>query len=132
MNDKVPRFSGKKEEFSRFQAIAKAFLAMKFLGSTLLCQFKDGLPANDQVPLDRKKPDELAQLKCKEMNLHALNILTVMLSDSDVMLSMVESAKSKDWPDGLVHVLWEKLQKKFKSSDQIAKAAVCVENEITL
>jgi hypothetical protein len=35
---------------------------------------------------------------------------------------MVESLKSQDWPDGLVYVLWEKLLRKFKPSDQIAAA----------
>jgi hypothetical protein len=61
-------------------------------------------------------------LKSKEMNLHAMNIMTVMLSKSDLMLMMVESLKSQDWPDGLGYVLWEKLLRKFKLSGQIAAA----------
>ena len=61
-------------------------------------------------------------LKSKEMNLHAMNIMTVMLSESDLMLMMVESSKSQNWPDGLVYILWEKLLRKFKPSDQIAAA----------
>ena len=120
--DKLPKYSGKKSEFSMFAAKAKAYLAMKFLGPTLNQSFKSLLPANDQVLLDRNKPDELAFLKSKEMNLHAMNIMTVMLSESDLMLMMVESSKSKDWPDGLACVLWEKLLRKFKPSDQIAAA----------
>ncbi len=61
-------------------------------------------------------------LKSKEMNLHAMNIMTVMLSKSNLMLMMVESLKSQDQPDGLAYVLWEKLLRKFKPSDQIAAA----------
>ncbi len=38
------------------------------------------------------------------------------------MLMMVESSKSQDSPDGLAYVLWEKLLRKFKPSDQIAAA----------
>jgi hypothetical protein len=120
--DKLPKYLGKKSKFSMFAEKAKVYLAMKFLGPTLNWSFKNLLPANDQVLLDQNKPDELAFLKSKEMNLHAMNIMTVMLSKSNLMLMMVESLKSQDWPDGLVYILWEKLLRKFKPSDQIAAA----------
>ena len=84
--DKLPKYLGKKSKFSMFAAKAKAYLAMKFLGPTLNRTFKNLLPANDQVLLDQNKPKELAMLKSKEMNLHAMNIMTVMLSESDLML----------------------------------------------
>jgi hypothetical protein len=61
-------------------------------------------------------------LKSKEMNLHAIKIMTFMLSKSNLMLMMVESSKSQDWPDGLAYILWEKFLRKFKPSDQIAAA----------
>jgi hypothetical protein len=80
------------------------------------------LPANDQVFLDQNKPKELAMLKSKEMNLHAMNIMAVMLSKSNLMFMMVESFKCQDWPDKLAYVLWEKLLRKFEPSDQIAVA----------
>ncbi len=35
---------------------------------------------------------------------------------------MVESVKSKEWPNRLSNVLWEKLLRKFKLSDQVVKA----------
>ncbi len=105
-----------------FAAKAKAYLAMKFLGPTLNWTFKNLLSVNDQVLLDQNKPKELAMLTSKEMNLHAMNIMTVMLSKSNLMLMMIESLKSQDWPDGLVYVIWEKLLRKFKPSDQIAAA----------
>ena len=56
------------------------------------------------------------------MNLHAMNLLTIMMAANDLMLVMVESVKSKEWPNGLAYILWEKLIKKFKLSDQVAKA----------
>ena len=78
---------------------------MKFLGATLSVSFKESLPAYDVVELDLNKPDKLAKNKCKAMNLHAMNLLTVMMEENDLMLMMIESTKSKDWPDGLVYVL---------------------------
>ncbi len=45
-----------------------------------------------------------------------------MMAENDLILMMVESVKSKEWPNGLVYVLWEKLIKKSKPSDQVAKA----------
>ncbi len=56
------------------------------------------------------------------MNLHVMNLLTVMMVENDLMLMMVESVKNKEWVDGLAYILWEKLIKKFKPSDQVAKA----------
>jgi hypothetical protein len=130
----LPKYLEKKSKFSMFTAKAKAYLTMKLLGPTLNRTFKNLLPANDKVLLDQNKAKEIAMLKSKEMNLHAMNIMTVMLSESNLMLMMVESSKSQDWPDGLAYILWEKLLRKFKPSDQIAAAKqtvkeVCVEVE---
>ncbi len=97
----MPKYSGKKSKYSMFAVKAKAYLAMRFLVLALNQTFKNLLPANDQVLLDQNKPKELAMLKSKEMNLHAMNITTVILSKFDLMLMMVESSKSQNWPDGL-------------------------------
>jgi hypothetical protein len=97
-------------------------LLMKLLGPTLLASFKEPLPANEQVELDLNKLNELAKNKCKAMNLHKINLLTVMMAENDLMLMMVEPVKSKEWPNGLALVLWENFIKKFKPSDQVAKA----------
>jgi hypothetical protein len=56
------------------------------------------LPANEQVELDLNKPNELAKSKYKAMNLHTMNLLTVMMAENDLMLMMVESVESKEWP----------------------------------
>ena len=37
----------------------------------------------------------------KNVNLVAMNLLTVMLCDMDVMIIFIDSTKTKDWPDGL-------------------------------
>jgi hypothetical protein len=94
--DKLPKYSGKKSRLSMFAAKAKAYLAMKFLGPTLNRTFKNSLLANDQILLNQNKPKELAMPKSNKMNLHAMNIMTVMSSKSDLMLMMVESSKSQD------------------------------------
>jgi hypothetical protein len=105
-----------------WSAKAKSYLAIKFLGPTLLGSFKVSLPATEQVELVLNKPNELVKTMCKAMNLHAMNLLTVMMAENDLMLIMVESVKNKDWYDRLAYILWKKLIKKFKLSDQVAKA----------
>ncbi len=91
---------------------SKVVFGMKFLGPTLLASFKDSLPANEQVELDLNKPDELVKNKCKAMNLHAINLLTVMMVENDLlMLMMVESVKSKQ-PEWL------------KSDNNVASASI--------
>jgi hypothetical protein len=117
----VPKFNGKKNEFVMWSAKVKLYLAMKFFRPTLLASFKDSLPANEQVELDLNKPNELAKNKRKAMNLHPMNLLTVMMAENDLMLMMVKYVKTKEWPDGLAYVLWEKLIKKFKPSDQLQR-----------
>ena len=84
--EKVPKLSGKKSNFLMFAAKAKAYLAMKFLSATLSANFKESLSANDAVELDLNKPKELAKNKCKAMNLHAMNLLTVMMVKNNLML----------------------------------------------
>ncbi len=117
----MPKFNRKKNEFAMWSAKAKLYLAIKFLSPTLLASFKDSLPANEQVELDLTKPDELAKNKCKAMNLHVMNLLTVMMADNDPMLMMVESVKNKEWSNGLGYIFWEKPIKKFEPSDQVTK-----------
>jgi hypothetical protein len=57
------------------------------------------------------------------MNLNVMrNLLPVMIEENDLMLVMVECMKSKEWPNGLAYILWENPIKKFKPSDQVAKA----------
>jgi hypothetical protein len=95
-NEKVPKFSGKKNEFAMWSAKAKSYLAMKFLRPTLLASFKNALLVNEHVELDPNKPDELAKSNAKKMNLHAINLLTVMMAENDLILMMVDSTKSKE------------------------------------
>ncbi len=47
------------------------------------------MPANEQVDLGLNKTNELAKNKCKAMNLHAMNLLTVMMAENDLVLMMV-------------------------------------------
>jgi hypothetical protein len=56
------------------------------------------------------------------MNLHAINLLTVMMTENDLIIMMIDSTKSKECPNGLAYVPWKKHLKKFKLSDQVAKA----------
>ena len=56
------------------------------------------------------------------MNVVAMNLVTVMLCDTDAMIMLIDSSKTADWPDGLVWKLTKKLCEKFNPSDTIASA----------
>ncbi len=58
----------------------------------------------------------------KNVNVVAMNLLTVMLCDTDAMIMLIDSTKTEDWPDGLAWKLVEKLYAKLKPSDMIASA----------
>jgi hypothetical protein len=58
------------------------------------------LPANDAILLDKTMPGEFQFIVNKNANLVAMNLLTVMLCDTDVMKMLIDSTKTKDWPDG--------------------------------
>jgi hypothetical protein len=58
----------------------------------------------------------------KNVNVVAMNLLTVMLCDMDAMIMLIDSAKTEDWPDGLAWKLIEKLCAKLKPSDTIVSA----------
>jgi signal recognition particle receptor subunit beta len=80
------------------------------------------LPANDAILLDKTKPDEFQFIVNKNANLTAMNLLTVMLCDTDAMIMLIDSTQTKDRPDGLAWKLIEKLCTKFKLVDMIASA----------
>ena len=58
--------------------------------------FKDMLPANDLLLLDKMKPGEFQFIVNKNANLVAMILLTVMLCDMDAMKMLIDSAKTKD------------------------------------
>ena len=74
---------------------------MNGVSPALKAGFKDMLPANDAILLDKTKTDEFQFIVNKNANLVAMNLLTVMLCDTDVMIMLIDSTKTKDWPDGL-------------------------------
>jgi len=71
------------------------------VGPALKAGFKDMLPANDAILLDKTKPDEFQFIVNKNVNLVAMNLLTVMLCDTDAMIMLIDFMKTRDWPDGL-------------------------------
>ncbi len=84
--------------------------------------FKDILPENVAIPLDKKKLDELQFIMYTNANNVAMNLLTVMLCDMDAITMLIDSTKTKDWPNGLGWELIKKLCAKFKLSGTIASA----------
>ncbi len=83
---------------------------------------KDVLLANNAIPLDKTKPDEFQIIMNKNANLVAMNLLTVMLCDTDAMIMLINPTKMKDWPNGLAWKLIEKFCTKFKPGDTIVSA----------
>ena len=118
----IPKFSREKKYFPVWFTKATAVCALNGVSPTLKARFKDMLPANDAIPLDKTKPNEFQFIVNKNANLIAMNLLTVMLCDTDAMIMLIDSTKTRDWLDGLVWKLIEKLCKKFKPDDTIASA----------
>ena len=80
------------------------------------------LPANDAIPLDIMKLNVLQVIFNKNVNLVAMNLLTVMLCDMDAMMLLIYSTKMKDLLDWLTWKLIKNLCTKFKLGDTIAPA----------
>ena len=51
-----------------------------------------------------------------------MNLLTVMLCDTDAMIMLIYSTKTADWPGDLAWKLIKKLCVRFKPSDMIGSA----------
>jgi hypothetical protein len=97
----IPEFSGERKHFTVWLTKVTAVCALNRVSPVLKAGFKDMLPANDAILLDKTKPNEFQFIVIKNKNLVAMNLLTVMLCDTDVMIMLIDSAKTKDWPDGL-------------------------------
>jgi len=100
--NQIPKFSGERTHFAVWLMKATAVCALNGVRPALKAGFKDMLPANDAILLDKMKPDEFQFIVNKNANLVAMNLLTVMLCDMDAMIMRIDSTKTKDWPDGLV------------------------------
>ena len=104
----IPKLSGERKHFTVWLTKAAAVCTLIRVSPTLKAGFKDMLPANDAILLDNTKPDEFQFIVNKNANLVAMNLLTVMLCDTD--------------PDGLAWKMIEKLCTKFKPGHTIASA----------
>ncbi len=118
----ILKFSGERKHFPVWLTKATAVCALNGVSPSLKAGFKDMLLANDTILLDKTKPNEFQFIVNKNANLVAMNLLTVMLCDTDAMKMLIDSTKTKDWPNGLAWKLIEKLCTKFKPGDTIASA----------
>ena len=98
-----------------------AVCALNGVSPALKARFKDMLPANGTILLDKTKPDEFQFIVNKNANLVAMVLLTVMLCDMDAMIMLIDSTKTKDWPVGLAWKLIKMLCTMFKPGDMIAQ-----------
>jgi hypothetical protein len=94
----IPKFSGERKHFPVWFTKATAVCALNGVSPKLKAGFKDMLPANDAILLDKTKPDEFPFIV---NNLVAINLLIVMLCDTDAMIMLIDSTKTNDWLDGL-------------------------------
>jgi hypothetical protein len=88
----IPKFDGERKHFAVCLTKVTAVCALNRVSPALKPGFKDMLPANDMIPLDKKKPDEFQFIVNKNAN-------------------------TADWPNGLAWKLTKKLCAKFKQSD---------------
>ncbi len=82
----IPDFCGERKHFPVWLTKAAAVCALNGVSSALKPRFKDMLPANGTIPLDKMKPDEFQVILNKNAHLVAMNLLTVMLCDTDAMI----------------------------------------------
>jgi hypothetical protein len=116
----IPKFSRERKHFTVWLTKAADVCTLNRDSPTLKPGFKDMMPVNDVIPLDKKKTNEFQFIMNKNANVVAMNLLTVMLLDAMIML--IDSTKTADWPNGLAWKLIEKLCAKFKPDDRIALA----------
>jgi hypothetical protein len=116
----IPNFDRERKHFAVWLTKATAVCALNGVSPALKPGFKDMMSANEAILLDEKKPDDIQFIMYKNANLVAMNLLTVMLCDTDVMIMLIDFTKTADWPNGLAWKLIEKLCAKFKLSDMIA------------
>jgi hypothetical protein len=77
----ISKFSRERKHFPVWLTKATAVCALDNVSAALKPGFKDVLPANDAIPLDKKKSDEFQIIMNKNANLVAMNLLTMMLCD---------------------------------------------------
>ena len=116
------KFSTERKHFPVWLIKATAVCAMNGVSAMLKPGFKDVLPANDSIPMDKTKPNEFQISMNKNVNLAVMNLLTMMLCDTDAFIMLIDSTKMKDCPNGLAWKLIEKLCTKFEPGDTIASA----------
>ncbi len=75
--------------------------ALNGVSAMLKPGFKDVLPANDAIPLEKTKPNEFQVILNKIADLMVTNLLTMMLCETDAMIMLMDSTKMKEWPNGL-------------------------------
>ncbi len=118
----ILKFEGERKHFAVWLTKVTAVCALNGVSPTLKPGFKDMLPANDVIPLDKKKPNESQFIMYKNANVIVISLLTVMLCDTDAMIMLIDSTKKEDWPIGLAWKPIKKLCAKLKPSDMIASA----------
>jgi hypothetical protein len=90
----ISKFSGERKHIPVWLTKATAVCALNGISPMLKTGFKDMLPANDAILLDKTKPDEFQFIVKKNASLVAMNLLTVMLYDTDVMIMLIDSTKT--------------------------------------
>jgi hypothetical protein len=90
----ISKFSGERNHLPVLLMKATAVCALNGVRPALKAGFKDMLPANDAILLDKTKPHDFQFIVNKNANLVAMNLLTVMLCDMDAMIMLIDSTKA--------------------------------------
>ena len=81
----IRKFSGERKHFPVSLTKATAVCALNGVSPALKARFKDMLPANDAIILDKTKLDEFQFIVNKNANPVVMNLLTVMFTDQEAL-----------------------------------------------
>ena len=130
--NKVPTFSGKKEDYLVWWTKFQAYCAQQGYSDALDPGFVSKLPADDATPLDETNSDEKKQADAKKMNLKAMAAFATAFETAR-MLILLHKVKTDKWSDGLACELVKKLKGKFvPSKENVAIESTLMMNEIKM
>ena len=114
-------FDGTHDQYPVWSAKYLALCSVKGCRAALDPRFGNKLPASEDASLNESDDDEKKQSVARKQNALALNYL-VMSFEKPRLLAKIEASKTADWPSGLAHVVWSKLEEQYRPSDTIAVA----------
>ena len=119
---RIPKFSGKREEYAGWMMQFEAFAEAKGFASAVEEKPETDLPSKDSEVLDPTK--DQAKIEAKARNKKAFSMLTLALADDGTTLDILYKCMTKEWPKGLACKVIASLNAKFAPKDMASKTAM--------